>query len=164
GRGRACQLVARVMITHFGARTIHDFARKSSARLGPSERYGSHDHQRTGGIDGWVSMVHDTAHTVTGAKELYNRGDRANLFIKIPGTKEGIPAIEQAIFDGVPINVTLLFSAEQYVAAAQAYMRGLERRIESGLRPMVWSVASVFISRWDKAVLNRVSGELRDQL
>ena len=127
-------------------------------------------YDRTGGIDGWVSMevspllARDTARTVAEAKELYNRGNRANLFIKIPGTKEGIPAIEQAIFDGVPINVTLLFSAEQYVAAAEAYMRGLERRINGGLSPLVWSVASVFISRWDKAVMNRVPGELRDQL
>src|SRR6185312_9288898 len=127
-------------------------------------------YDRTGGIDGWVSMevspllARDTARTVAEAKELYNRGNRANLFIKIPGTKEGIPAIQQAIFDGVPINVTLLFSAEQYVAAAEAYMRGLERRINGGLSPLVWSVASVFISRWDKAVMNRVPGELRDQL
>lgn len=127
-------------------------------------------YDRTGGVDGWVSMevspllAHDTARTVAQAKQLYNRGARPNLFIKIPGTKEGVPAIEQAIFDGVPINVTLLFSAEQYVASAEAYMRGVERRIEAGLSPMVWSVASVFISRWDKAVMGKVEKELRDKL
>lgn len=125
---------------------------------------------RTGGVDGWVSMevspllAHDTARTVVEAKQLCNRGARPNLFIKIPGTKEGVPAIEQAIFDGVPINVTLLFSAEQYLAAAEAYMRGIERRIEAKLSPMVRSVASVFISRWDKAVMGKVPDGLRDKL
>lgn len=125
---------------------------------------------RTGGLDGWVSMevspllAYDTARTVAEAKQLCSRAERPNLFIKIPGTKEGVPAIEQAIFDGVPINVTLLLSAEQYVAAAEAYMRGLERRIEAGLNPIVRSVASVFISRWDKAVINKVPDELRDKL
>lgn len=125
---------------------------------------------RTGGVDGWVSMevspllAHNTAQTVAEAKQLCTRAERPNLFIKIPGTKEGVSAIEQAIFDGVPINVTLLFSAEQYVAAAEAYMRGLERRIEAGLNPMVRSVASVFISRWDKAVMGKVPDDLRDKL
>lgn len=127
-------------------------------------------HDRTGGVDGWVSMevspllAHDTARTVAEAKQLYARAERPNLFIKIPGTKEGVPAIEEAIFGGVPINVTLLFSAERYTAAAEAYMRGIERRIEAGLSPMVWSVASVFISRWDKAVMGKVPEPLRDKL
>lgn len=127
-------------------------------------------YNRTGGVDGWVSMevspllAHDTARTVAEAKQLHTHAGRPNLFIKIPGTKEGVPAIEQAIFDGVPINVTLLFSAEQYVASAEAYMRGVERRIEAGLSPIVWSVASVFISRWDKAVMGKVPEELRDKL
>lgn len=127
-------------------------------------------YDRTGGMDGWVSMevspllAHDTIRTVAEAKQLYAHAERPNFFIKIPGTKEGLPAIEEAIFDGVPINVTLLFSAEQYVAAAEAYMRGVERRIEAGLSPMVWSVASVFISRWDRAVMGKVPEELRDKL
>lgn len=127
-------------------------------------------YDRTSGVDGWVSMevspllAHDTARTVAEARQLFARAERPNLFIKIPGTKEGVPAIEQAIFDGVPINVTLLFSAEQYLASAEAYMRGVERRIEAGLSPMVWSVASVFISRWDKAVMGKVPKELQDKL
>ncbi|MGH9326094.1 MAG: transaldolase [Terriglobia bacterium] len=127
-------------------------------------------HDRTGGVDGWVSMevspllAHDTVRTVAEAKQLYARAERPNLFIKIPGTKEGVPAIEEAIFSGVPINVTLLFSAEQYLASAEAYMRGVERRSEAGLNPMVWSVASVFISRWDKAVMGKVPEALRDKL
>ncbi len=127
-------------------------------------------HDRTGGLDGWVSMevspllAHDTARTVDEAGQLYARARRPNFFIKIPGTKEGLPAIEQAIFEGVPINVTLLFSAEQYVAAAEAYMRGIERWIEARLSPLVWSVASVFISRWDKAVMGKVPEELRNKL
>jgi transaldolase len=127
-------------------------------------------YDRTGGVDGWVSLevspllAHDTARTVAQARQLYARAARPNLFIKIPGTKEGLLAIEQAIFGGVPINVTLLFSAEQYLASAEAYMRGVERRIEAGLSPMVWSVASVFISRWDKAVMGKVPDELRDKL
>jgi transaldolase len=127
-------------------------------------------YDRTGGVDGWVSMevspllAHDTTRTVAEAKQLWARAERPNLFIKIPGTKEGLPAIEQAIFGGVPVNVTLLFSAEQYLASAEAYMRGVERRIEAGLSPMVWSVASVFISRWDKAVMGKVPDELRDKL
>ncbi|MDE3180256.1 MAG: transaldolase [Acidobacteriota bacterium] len=125
---------------------------------------------RTGGLDGWVSMevspllAHDTARTVLEAKQLYASAGRTNLFIKIPGNREGVPAIEEAIFDGIPVNVTLLFSREQYVAAAEAYMRGIERRIQAGRNPGVWSVASVFISRWDKAVLDRVPHELRNKL
>ena len=120
-------------------------------------------HDQTNGVDGWVSLevspllAHDTAATIAAAKELYARAGRPNLFIKIPGTKEGLPAIEESIFAGVPINVTLLFSREQYVAAAEAYLRGIERRIAAGLNPDVGSVASLFISRWDVAVMGKVS-------
>jgi transaldolase len=127
-------------------------------------------YDKTDGVDGWVSLevspllAYDTARTIAQAKELYARAGRPNLFIKIPGTQEGLPAIEEAIFAGVPVNVTLLFDREHYVAAADAYMRGIERRIAAGLKPDVHSVASVFISRWDKAVLGRAPEELRDQL
>ena len=125
---------------------------------------------RTRGVDGWVSLevspllVHDTARTLAAAKALHARAGRPNLFIKIPGTKEGLPAIEEAIFAGVPINVTLLFSREQYLAAADAFMRGIERRVAAGLSPEVGSVASMFISRWDAAVKSRVPDALRNQL
>jgi transaldolase len=125
---------------------------------------------RTRGVDGWVSLevspllAHDTASTLAAAKALHARAGRPNLLIKIPGTKEGLPAIEEAIFAGVPINVTLLFSREQYLAAADAFMRGIERRITGGLPPEVGSVASVFISRWDAAVKSRVPDALRNQL
>jgi transaldolase len=127
-------------------------------------------HDRTNGVDGWVSLevspslAHDTAKTLAAAKDLSARAGRPNLFIKIPGTPEGLPAIEEAIFAGVPINVTLLFSAEQYHAAAEAYMRGIERRIAAGLSPRVGSVASVFISRWDVAVAKKVPDALRSKL
>ena len=127
-------------------------------------------HDRTNGVDGWVSLevspllAHDTASTLAAAKELYARAQRPNLFIKIPGTKEGVPAIEEAIFAGVPVNVTLLFSREHYVAAAEAFLRGIERRIDAGLNPDVGSVASVFISRWDGAVMHKVPDALRDRL
>ncbi len=125
---------------------------------------------RTCGVDGWVSLevspllAHDTETTLTVAKDLHARAERSNLFIKIPGTKEGLPAIEEAIFAGVPINVTLLFSREQYVAAADAYLRGIERRIAAGLAPDVASVASMFISRWDAAVMSDVPDTLSNQL
>jgi transaldolase len=125
---------------------------------------------QTDGVDGWVSLevspliAHNTASTLAAAKDLHSRAAQANLLIKIPGTKEGLPAIEEAIFAGIPINVTLLFSREQYVAAAEAFMRGIERRIEAGRRPDVGSVASVFISRWDAAVMDKVPESLRDQL
>ena len=115
-------------------------------------------HDQTNGVDGWVSLevspllAHDTSGTLAAAKALHARAGRPNLFIKIPGTKEGLPAIEEAIFAGVPVNVTLLFSREQYVAAAEAYLRGIERRIAAGLNPDVGSVASLFVSRWDVAV------------
>ena len=109
-------------------------------------------------------LAHDTAGTLAAAKELHARAARPNLFIKIPGTKEGLPAIEEAIFAGVPVNVTLLFSRAQYVAAAEAYLRGIERRIAAGLNPAVGSVASMFISRWDVAVKGKAPESLRDQL
>jgi transaldolase len=127
-------------------------------------------HDQTNGVDGWVSLevspllAHDTAGTLAAAKELHARAARPNLFIKIPGTKEGIPAIEEAIFAGVPINVTLLFSRAQYVAAAEAYLRGIERRISAGLNPDVGSVASLFVSRWDVAVGAKAPAALRAQL
>jgi transaldolase len=127
-------------------------------------------HDRTDGVDGWVSLevspllAHDTASTLAAAKDLHERAKRPNLLIKIPGTKEGLPAIEEAIFAGIPINVTLLFSREHYVAAAEAFLRGIERRIAAGLPPEVGSVASVFISRWDVAVMGKVPDALRDQL
>ena len=127
-------------------------------------------HNQTNGVDGWVSLevspllAYDTASTLAAARDLHARAARPNLFIKIPGTKEGLPAIEEAIFAGVSVNVTLLFSREQYLAAAEAYLRGIERRIAAGLPTNVGSVASVFISRWDVAVSKTVSDELRDRL
>jgi transaldolase len=114
-------------------------------------------YDRSGGLDGWVSLevsptlAYDTASTLAAARDLHARAGRPNLFIKIPGTAEGLPAIEEAIFAGVPVNVTLLFTREHYLAAAEAYLRGVERRIEAGLSPRVCSVASLFISRWDGA-------------
>lgn len=121
-------------------------------------------------MDGWVSLevspllAHDSARTLTAAKELFARAARPNLFIKIPGTKEGLPAIEEAIFAGVPVDVTLLFSREHYLSAADALLRGVERRLEAGLDPNVGSVASVFVSRWDAAVAGTVPAPLRNQL
>ena len=125
---------------------------------------------RTDGVDGWVSLevspflARDTQRTIEAARDLSHRGNKSNLFIKIPGTEEGLPAIEAAIFAGVPINVTLLFSREQYIAAAEAYLRGVERRIEAGLNPAVASVASLFISRWDVATAGKVPAELTNRL
>lgn len=127
-------------------------------------------HERTSGTDGWVSLevspmvAYDTASTIAAAKDLHARAKRPNVFIKIPGTKEGIPAIEETIFSGIPVNVTLLFSHDQYLAAAEAFLRGIERRIEAGLNPDVASVASVFISRWDAAVAAKVPEALKNQL
>jgi transaldolase len=127
-------------------------------------------YDRTSGNDGWASLevspllAHDAAGSFREARHLHTRADRPNIFIKIPGTKEGLIAIEEATYYGVPINVTLLFSREQYLAAAEAYMRGIERRITAGRDPDVCSVASVFISRWDKAVMGKVPPELRDKL
>lgn len=125
---------------------------------------------RTDGVDGWVSLevspllAHDTKSTLAAAIDLHRRAGKPNLFIKIPGTVEGLPAIEEAIFAGVPVNVTLLFSREQYVAAAEAYLRGVERRIAVGLNPAVASVASLFVSRWDVAVAGKVPAELTNRL
>jgi len=127
-------------------------------------------YQRTGGVDGFVSLevsptlAYDTASTLAAAKDLFARAGRPNLHIKIPGTKEGLPAIEEATFAGIPVNVTLLFSRAQYVAAADAWLRGIERRIEAGLDADVRSVASVFISRWDVAVADKVPANLKNQL
>ena len=127
-------------------------------------------HDLTNGVDGWVSLevspllARDTSGTLGAAKTLHGRAARPNLFIKIPGTAEGLPAIEESIFAGVPINVTLLFSRAQYVAAAEAYLRGIERRIAAGLNPEVGSVASLFISRWDKATMGKVPADLQDSL
>jgi transaldolase len=127
-------------------------------------------YDRTNGVDGWVSLevspllAYDAASTLAEAKSLHARAGRPNLFIKIPGTEEGLPAIEEAIFAGVPINVTLLFSREHYLAAAEAYIRGIERRIAAGLKPDVASVASLFVSRWDAAVASKVPDALRNQL
>ena len=125
---------------------------------------------RTNGVDGWVSLevspvlAHDTQRTIAAARDLSQRGGKPNLFIKIPGTKEGLPAIEAAIFAGIPINVTLLFSLEQYVAAAEAYLRGIERRIAAGLDPDIASVASLFVSRWDVAAAGTTPAELTNRL
>ncbi len=127
-------------------------------------------HKLTNGVDGWVSLevspllANDTARTLSAAVALHQRAARPNLFIKIPGTKEGIPAIEEAIFQGVPVNVTLLFSASQYVSAAHAYLNGIERRITAGLNPDIASVASLFVSRWDVAVAEKASPSLRNHL
>jgi transaldolase len=127
-------------------------------------------HKKTNGVDGWVSLevspllAYDTAKTIAAARELHARAARPNVLIKIPGTREGLPAIEEAIFAGVPVNVTLLFSREHYVAAAEAYLRGIERRIEAGLNPAVGSVASLFVSRWDAAVMDTSPESLRAKL
>ena len=128
------------------------------------------EHERTDGVDGWVSLevspllADDAEATIEQARSLHTRAGRDNLLIKIPGTEAGRSAIEETVFAGIPVNVTLLFSAEQYLGAADAYMRGLERRVAEGLDPAVGSVASVFISRWDKAVMGRVTDQLRDRL
>ncbi len=127
-------------------------------------------HDSTDGADGWVSLevspllAHDSAATIKKVAQLHAQSNCPNILIKIPGTPEGLPAIEESIFQGVPVNVTLLFSREQYIAAAEAYMRGIERRIAAGRSPNIRSVASVFISRWDKAVMGKVSQHLRNRL
>ena len=127
-------------------------------------------HERTDGVDGWASLevspllAYNTKATIAAATELYVRAARRNLFIKIPGTPEGLPAITECVANGVPINVTLLFSADQYRAAAEAYLDGIERRVSQGLDPVVGSVASLFMSRWDVAVADQVPGELKDKL
>ncbi len=125
---------------------------------------------RTDGVDGWASLevspllAYDTARTLAAAKELFARAARPNVLIKIPGTREGLPAIEEAIFAGISVNVTLLFSREHYLAAADAFMRGIERRIEAGLKPEVGSVASLFVSRWDTAVAAKAPDAPRNEL
>jgi transaldolase len=127
-------------------------------------------YDRTNTVDGWASLevspvlAYDTDKSLAAAKELSARAGRPNVLIKIPGTKEGLPAIEEAIFAGIPINVTLLFSREHYLAAADAFIRGIERRIDAGLNPNIGSVASVFVSRWDAAVMGKVPEELRNRL
>ena len=127
-------------------------------------------YNRTNTVDGWVSLevspllAYDTGRTLAAAKQLFTRAARPNLLIKIPGTKEGLPAIEEAIFAGISVNVTLLFSREHYVAAAEAFVRGIERRMDAGLNANVGSVASVFVSRWDAAVADKVPAALRNQL
>jgi transaldolase len=127
-------------------------------------------HEKTNGVDGWVSLevspllAYDTASTIAAAKDLFARANRPNLLIKIPGTKQGLPAIEEAILAGIPVNVTLLFSREHYLAAAEAFLRGIERRIDAGLNPQVGSVASVFVSRWDAAVASKVPENLLNKL
>jgi transaldolase len=127
-------------------------------------------YERTNGTDGWVSLevspmvAHDAASTIAAAKDLHARANRPNVFIKIPGTKEGIAAIEEAIFNGIAVNVTLLFSHDQYLASAEAFLRGVERRIASGLNPDVASVVSLFISRWDTAVAAKVPAPMQNQL
>jgi transaldolase len=127
-------------------------------------------YDRTNGVDGWVSLevspllAYDSVRTLAAAKELHARAGRPNLLIKIPGTYEGLPAIEEAIFAGVPVNVTLLFSHAHYVAAAEAFLRGIERRIDAGLQPHVGSVASLFVSRWDAAIAGKVPAALHNKL
>jgi transaldolase len=127
-------------------------------------------HDATMGVDGWVSLevspmlVHDTRGTIQAAASLHAQASRRNLFIKIPGTPEGIPAIEESIYQGIPINVTLLFSREHYLAAAEAYLRGIERRLNDGKSPVVESVASLFVSRWDAGVKETVSPQYRNRL
>jgi transaldolase len=127
-------------------------------------------YERTNGVDGWVSLevspllAYDTKTTIAAAKDLHARAARKNLFIKIPGTPAGLPAIEECIFSGIPVNVTLLFSREHYLAAAGAFLKGIERRIDAGLNPQVGSVASVFISRWDGAVSKKVPDALKNKL
>jgi transaldolase len=125
---------------------------------------------RTQGVDGWVSMevspllASDTKGTIDAALQIHKQAARPNLYVKIPGTPQGVPAIEETIFAGVPVNVTLLFSREQYLAVAEAYMRGIERRIAAGLDPKINSVASVFISRWDRSIADKVPSELVNRL
>lgn len=127
-------------------------------------------YEKTGTLDGWVSLevspllAYDTASTLRAAIELHSRAGRHNLFIKIPGTKEGLPAVEEAIFSGVPVNVTLLFSREHYLDAAAAWLRGIERRLDAGLDPNVGSVASLFVSRWDGAVADKVTADMKNRL
>jgi len=124
----------------------------------------------THGLEGWVSLevspllADNAARTIRAAATLFQQAARKNLFIKIPGTPAGVEAIEESIFDGVPVNVTLLFSREHYIAAAEAYLRGIERRLEAGLDPRVASIASLFVSRWDVAVKQEISPAFHNRL
>jgi transaldolase len=127
-------------------------------------------YEMTNGVDGWVSLevspllAYDTVNTIAAAKDLFARAARPNLLIKIPGTKEGLPAIEEAIYSGIPVNVTLLFSREHYLAAAESFLRGIERRIAAGLNPNVSFVASIFVSRWDSAIAKKSPEKLHNKL
>jgi transaldolase len=127
-------------------------------------------HARTGGVDGWCSLevspllAYDAASTVRQAVELHARAGRPNLYIKVPGTKEGIPAIEELTFRGIPVNVTLLFDTAHYLAAAEAYLRGLERRVAAGKAPDTSGVASLFISRWDATLDAKLPPALRNRV
>jgi len=127
-------------------------------------------YEKTNGLDGFVSievsplLAYDTENTINAAKEIHRKVNCPNVFIKIPGTPQGLPAIEKAIAEGIPVNVTLLFSAEQYMAASMAYLKGIETRVEKGLNPDVRSVASVFVSRWDKAVADMVPLDFQNRL
>src|SRR2546430_13118194 len=138
--------------------------------LGPAADLFRPIHDRTDGVDGWVSLevspllAYDTASTLAAAKALFGRAKLRNLLIKIPGTRQGLPAIEEAIFAGVSVNVTLLFSREHYLAAAEAFLRGIERRIDAGLKSDIGSVASGFVSRWDAAVAGKVPAALNNKL
>ncbi|MQA75681.1 MAG: transaldolase [Solirubrobacterales bacterium] len=157
-------------LTAAGASTEEAFFELAIADLRRAADLFAAIHERTDGVDGWVSLevspllADDAAKTIEQARTLHGKAERANLLIKIPGTEAGHAAIEEAIFAGIAVNVTLLFSTEHYLGAAEAYMRGLERRVEAGLDPAIGSVASVFISRWDKAVMETVPDELRDAL
>jgi transaldolase len=153
-----------------GAEPEHAFFELALADLRRAADLFAPAHERTDGVDGWVSievsplLADDTPGTIEQVRDLHERAERDNLYVKIPGTRAGLPAIEESIAAGIPINVTLLFSTEQYLAAADAYMRGVERRVEGGEDPAVGSVASLFISRWDAAVIDRVPDELRGRL
>ena len=160
--GLAHELVPDLAAAHIDELALEDLRR--AADLFRSV-FDSSDH-----VDGWVSMevspmlANDTQGSIEAARQIHRQADRPNLLVKIPGTREGIPAIEASIFAGMPVNVTLMFSCEQYLAAAEAYLRGVERRLDAGLNPRVGSVASVFVSRWDVAVKNSVPAELRNRL
>jgi len=157
-------------LAHGGAATEDVFFELAIADLRRAADLFAQAHAHTDGVDGWVSLevsptlADDTKATIAQAQSLHSKAERDNLFIKIPGTQAGRTAIEESIFAGIPINVTLLFSAEQYLGSADAYMRGVERRIEAGLDPAVGSVASIFISRWDAAVTDQAPAELRNRL
>jgi transaldolase len=153
-----------------GGTDAYDASIRSKARSAASDDLFRPAFAATDGVDGWVSielspqLASDTEGSIAAAKRLHAQADRPNIFVKIPGTPAGIPAIEATIFEGVPVNVTLLFSSDQYVAAAGAYLRGIERRIAAGRDPRVASVASLFVSRWDRKVADKVPAALRNRL